>query len=146
MSNFSGVLPTRWGWRTAAVVLMLLPCVAIAGQATARFRPCQVTDVTDDRYHRNNLFSRRGVMITEVHKGSPAATSGRFGMNLLGKHDVIVEMNGEPTGNLEEFSNVLESVRRDKPEALLVRYHRSCSTGYAGLNLKIGKKGKGDDQ
>jgi len=59
------------------------------------------------------------------------------------KNDVIMEIAGEPTPTLDDFARVLDDVRRDQPDVLLVYYRRGLTTGYAGLNLKIGENGKG---
>jgi len=58
------------------------------------------------------------------------------------KGDVIMELGGRPTPTLAEFTKVLEQVRKENPGVLLVAYMRGTATGYAGLNLKIGKEKK----
>jgi len=102
-----------------------------------------VEEINDLDVVRHNLFAAAGVRVTEVHQGSPAATSSSFGKRLLEKQDVILEVAGRPTPSIEEFAKVLEAVRGQKPEAVLVKYKRGRATGYAGLNMRIGKLGNG---
>ncbi len=105
-----------------------------------------VQSISNPEVIKKNLFTEAGVLVTEVVKGSPAAFSGSMGSKLLNTGDVIVALGGEPTPTLEEFNRVLDQVRQDKPEVLLVGYVRGRSTGYASLNLSLGKNGKGENQ
>jgi len=95
-------------------------------------------DITDSAAFSQNLFTENGVLVTDVHKGSAAATGQEFRSGLLMKGDIIVELAGQPTPDIKAFSAVLEEVRRDKPDVVLVKYVRGRETGYAGLNLRIG--------
>lgn len=87
-----------------------------------------------------NLSPKEGLLIKDVEKGSPAATSGSFRQSLLYPNDVIVEMAGQPTPTLKEFSKVLESIRDNKPDVVLIKYYRGIATGYAALNLSKNNK------
>lgn len=102
-----------------------------------------VAAITDSDVISRNLFTPKGVLVTDVNRGSPAATSSRFGKTLLLNQDVIVELAGYPTPDLEAFGQALEHIRRDQPAAVLVKYWRGSVTGYAGLNMKIGEKENG---
>jgi len=95
-------------------------------------------DITDAAAFSQNLFTENGVLVTDVHKGSAAATGQEFRSGLLMKGDIIVELAGQPTPDIQAFSTVLEEVRRDKPDVVLVKYVHGRETGYAGLNLRIG--------
>ncbi len=106
----------------------------------------EVKSITESDVFEKNLFTAAGVLVTDVEGGSPAATSSTFRSGLLRANDVILEIAGQPTPNLKEFGRVLDDVRREKPEVLLVFYQRGLVTGYAGLNLKIGENGKRGDQ
>jgi len=102
-----------------------------------------VKQITEADTFGLNLFAPAGVLVTNVKQGSPAANSGSMGRSLLGKNYVITELAGQPTPDLETFTRVLEEIRRDQPDVLLVQYWRGRTTGYAGLNLKIGDQGNG---
>ncbi len=99
-----------------------------------------VKKMTDEDYFARSLSVKDGVLVKEVEKGSPAATSGSFRQSLLYPNDVIVEMAGKPTPTLAEFSKVLEALRSDKPSTVLVKYYRGIATGYAALNLSKSNK------
>jgi serine protease Do len=101
-----------------------------------------VQSVSDRDYVNRGLFTHTGVLVTDIRKGGAAATSSSFGHSLLGGGDVIVELDGEPTPDIDAFAKVLEKIRRENRETVLVRYYRGHTTGYAGLNLKIGKNDK----
>jgi serine protease Do len=103
-----------------------------------------IKKITDTDYFSYGLSTMEGVLVTDVEKGSPAATSGSFRKSLINKNDVILEMAGKPTRNIEEFRKVLESVQGEKSDVLLLKYSRGIGTGYAGLNLR--KNGKGEIQ
>jgi len=106
----------------------------------------EVKSITESDVFEKNMFTSAGVLVTDVEGGSPAATSSTFRSGLLQENDVILEIAGRPTPTLKEFGRVLDDVRREKPEVLLVFYQRGLVTGYAGLNLKIGENGKRGDQ
>lgn len=103
-----------------------------------------VSGITDSEAFINNLSTDRGALVTEVYRGSPAATSGSLRQTLISKGDVIIELAGQPTPTIEAFSKALETVRRDHPPVVLIKYYRGMMTGYAGLNLAIGEKDNGD--
>ena len=90
-----------------------------------------------------NLFSSKGVLVTDVKKGSAAAVGSNMGNRLLATGDIITTLGDTPTPDLESFARVLERLRSEKTEILLVRYLRGRTTGFAALNLKIGENGNG---
>lgn len=98
-----------------------------------------VKTITDEDSYARNLSMNTGVLVQDVEKGSPAATSGSFRQSLLYPTDVIVEMAGKPTPNLAAFSAVLESLRSEKPSVVLVKYYRGIASGYVALNLSKNK-------
>lgn len=97
-----------------------------------------VKEIRSPEVFTENLFTKKGVMVLDVQKGSPAAVSGYMRVSLLMPRDVIVELAGRPTPDIKAFGEALEAVRREKPAAVLVKYWRGPATGFAGLNLRIG--------
>ncbi len=102
-----------------------------------------VQAITDSDRFANDLATRAGVRVTDVTRGSAAATGSSMGRSLLGRDDVIVELAGQPTPDMDAFSRALETLRRQQATTVLVKYKRGQATGFAGLNLKIGEKGNG---
>jgi S1-C subfamily serine protease len=105
-----------------------------------------VTGITDNDVHAQNLNSDRGVLVTDVHRGSPAANSGTLRQTLISRRDIILELAGQPTPDVVAFGKVLEKIRREKPPVVLVKYCRGILNGYAGLNLTLGEKDNGNKQ
>ncbi|MBN2507924.1 MAG: hypothetical protein JXQ71_14655 [Verrucomicrobia bacterium] len=99
-----------------------------------------VTGITDSMLFSQNLGTEHGVLVTEVHRGSPAANSGSARQTLIVNKDIIVELAGQPTPTIAAFGKVLETIRRDRPPVVLVKYYRGWLTGYAGLNLTLGEQ------
>jgi len=112
---------------------VILPTLSVFGREDPLLRPKAFLIKSD----------AGGVLVTNVKKGSPAGNSGSMRRSLIGKNYVITELGGVPTPDLESFTNALEKIRSEKPEVLLVRFWRGRTTGYAGLNLKIGDQGNG---
>ena len=105
-----------------------------------------VSSISDIDIFQQNLFAREGVMVTDVRRGSPAATASNFRKTLIAVNDVIVELGGRPTPTIKAFGEALEAIRHEKPAAVLVKYWRGRETGYEALNLKIGEKDNGDKE
>lgn len=99
-----------------------------------------VSSISESVFFALRLATDRGVLVTDVVKGSPAANSGTLGQSLISKQDVIVELAGQPVTDVATFSKVLETIRRERPPVVLVKYYRGALTGYAGLNLALGEK------
>lgn len=105
-----------------------------------------VSGITESEFFSKNLATDKGVLVTDVHRGSPAANSGSLRQTLLSSRDIIIELAGHPTPTIEAFGAALENIRRDRPPVVLVKYYRGCLTGYAGLNLALGEKDNGSKQ
>ncbi len=103
-----------------------------------------VSEITDGDVFSQNLSTDSGVLVTEVKRGSPAANSGSMSQTLISSRDIIVELAGQPTPTVAQFGKALETLRRDRPPVVLVKYRRGLLTGYAGLNLALGQKGNGE--
>lgn len=127
----------------------------IKGKGTLQKRPdpdtlraedlgISVSDIVESMVIRYNLFETEGVMVTDIHPGSPAATGRSFGDSLLHSGDIIVSIGGYPTPDVEAFGEALDTIRSEKPSALLVLFQRGVSTGIEALNLKIGKGSQGE--
>lgn len=126
--------------------------VDVAGEFTKRPEPetlraedigVTVQDVTDPVVFERNLLAGDGVLVTDVYKGSPAATGSSFGQGLLVAGDVILELAGRPTPDVKAFGRALDGIRRERNDVVLVKLRRGYMTGYEGLNLKIGEQGNG---
>lgn len=109
-----------------------------------------VSEINETLVIRHNLFEETGVLITEVHRGSPAATGRQFGRNLLMPRDVITSLGGIPTPTLSAFGEALDQIRRERPDAVLVEFMRGPVTGFEALNMRIGEsaadRDNGDSQ
>jgi S1-C subfamily serine protease len=105
-----------------------------------------VAGIMDSDAFLLNLPTGHGVLVTDVIRGSPAANSGNLRQTLISRGDVIVELAGQPTPDIESFKKVLETIRHDEPPVVLIKYYRGMMTGYAGLNLALGVKDNGDKQ
>ena len=106
-----------------------------------------VVDIHESDIISRKLFVEEGVRVVAVQRGGPAAVASSSSRNkLLNPGDVIVAVDGKPTPTLKAFARVLEEVRKEDPDVLLVQYARGRVTGYAGLNLRIGENGEGGDK
>lgn len=100
-----------------------------------------VQNIEDGDVVSKSLFTSQGVLVTDVMRGSAATVGSNMRNDLLNEGDVITAIGGTPTPDLATFSTVLEKLRRDRVEVLLVNYLRGRATGFAALNLKIGENG-----
>ncbi len=123
----------------------------IAGQLERRPEPetlqaedlgLTVQTLKDYDVFQRSLFVERGVLVTAVEKGSPAATGSAFGRALLMPGDVIVEMDGRPTPDVTRFRAVLDDLRARRAEFVLIRLVRGRSTDFEALNLTLGRAGR----
>lgn len=71
--------------------------------------------ITPEIAHQLNLETDRGVVITGVKKDSPAGEAG------MAPGDIIVELNGKPVHNIEEFFGLLKDVKTGDSEIFFVR-------------------------
>lgn len=99
-----------------------------------------VSEINETLVIRHNLFEETGVLITDVHRGSPAATGRQFGRNLLMPRDVVTAIAGIPTPTLAAFGEALDHIRRERPDAVLVEFMRGPITGFEALNMRIGER------
>src|SRR5271157_3210510 len=67
-----------------------------------------VIELTDERVKALNLGDDRGVEVKRVEENSPAAKAG------LKENDVILEVNGKPVENIEQF---IRSIAEGQPGA-----------------------------
>jgi serine protease Do len=89
-----------------------------------------VQNITPEIAHHLNLKDGRGVIVTDVQRGSPAEDADvRAG-------DIIREMNRKPIANVDDFKEILKKVR--PREGVIVLVKRERATFYAVL-----KEGKG---
>ncbi len=86
----------------------------------------------------NNFFTEDGVLVEEVRSGSAAAVGSSMRTSLLNRGDIITAVEGIPTPDIDAFSRVLETVRRERPDVIRVDYMRGRVTGIAALNLQLG--------
>lgn len=98
-----------------------------------------VQTVKDFDVYQRSLFVERGVLVTAVEKGSPAATGSAFGRTLLMPGDVIIEMDGRPTPDVARFRAVLDDLRARRAEVVLIRLVRGRTTDFEALNLTLGR-------
>lgn len=98
-----------------------------------------VSDMHEVLQIRLNLFERKGVLVTTVHRGSPAGTGRQFGSSLLRSRDVITSLYGHPTPNIKAFGEALNKIRAEKPESVVVEFTRGPTTGIEALNMRIGQ-------
>ncbi len=99
-----------------------------------------LTEINEPLKLRHNLFETQGVMVTEVERGSPAATGRQFGRNLLMPRDVITAVHHHPTPTLSAFNEALDLIRRERPGVVLVEFMRGPVNGFEALNLRIGER------
>ncbi|MBI4835540.1 MAG: PDZ domain-containing protein [Planctomycetes bacterium] len=99
-----------------------------------------VQNITDAEYRGWKLTRREGVLVTAVMPGSPAATAESANEYLIYQGDIIMEFNFMPINNLEDFIKAVETVRREKPNVVLVKLWRGTFQTMQALNLKIGRK------
>jgi serine protease Do len=83
-----------------------------------------VRDLTfTDRYQRK-LDEKAGGVLVAVIRPSSSAQTGH-----LEREDMVMELNGQPVTDVEEFRKAYEAFRKEKPhEALVMEVKRSGST------------------
>ncbi|MFH1231472.1 MAG: PDZ domain-containing protein [Planctomycetota bacterium] len=99
-----------------------------------------VQEITDADYYQMGLLTRKGVLVNNVLPGSPAAATVSGYMSLIRRDDVIIELNRTPVLSIEDFINVVETIRREKLSVVLVKIANGPQTSFVALNLKAGKK------
>ncbi len=101
-----------------------------------------VQALTDVEVFQRSLFVEKGVLVTDVERGSPAATGSAFGRTLLIPGDVIVALDGRATPSIAEFRKVLEDVRRRGRDSVLIQVMRGRAVQFEAPNLRIGRAGR----
>jgi serine protease Do len=153
LDYFAKSLQPRTGEKWSVKVLRDSKPVELAGTFTksperetlrAEDLGVSVSEITDSDVFSQNLPMDRGVMVTDVQRGSPAANSGTLSQTLISRRDLIIELAGQPTPDVAAFSKALESIRQSQPPVVLVKYYRGVLTGYAALNLALGEKDNGN--
>ncbi|GBD38330.1 Periplasmic serine endoprotease DegP [bacterium HR37] len=87
-----------------------------------------VSDITPEIASRYGLKDRRGVVVTDVERGSVAAMAG------FQPGDIILEINGEPITSTDDYTKVLERSDKEKPILFLVK--RGENTIYIALKVE----------
>jgi serine protease Do len=110
-------------FRAVAFVAIILAAGALSAQTQPRSKPAQarratragylgvgVTDLSADRAKALNLNETSGVEVKRVTPGSPAAKAG------LKESDVVLDVNGKPIDNVEQF---IQSISGTAPGTML---------------------------
>jgi serine protease Do len=84
--------------------------------------------ITPEAAHRLGLASAKGVLIVEVHPGSPADQVG------LEPADVVREVNQRPVNNISDFERALRQGKRGERILLLVQ--RGDNTVFFAIKRK----------
>jgi serine protease Do len=87
-----------------------------------------VSDITPEIVSRYGLKDRRGVVVTDVERGSVAEMAG------FQPGDIILEINGEPITSTDDYTKVLERSDKEKPILFLVK--REGNTIYIALKVE----------
>lgn len=99
-----------------------------------------VQEITDADYYQRGLLTQKGVLVNSVLPGSPADARVSGYSSLIHRDDVIIELNRTPLSSIEDFINVVETIRREKLSVVLVKIANGPQTSFVALNLKAGKK------
>ena len=76
----------------------------------------EVQDITPALGERLGMNpGEKGVVIAEVHPGSPASNAG------LRPGDIILEVNRKKIGNIKDYYNVLREAKNEKGLLLLIK-------------------------
>lgn len=84
-----------------------------------------VQNITPEIAHHLNLKDGRGVIVTDIQRGSPAEDAD------MRAGDIIREMNRKPVTNVDDFKEILRRVR--PREGVIVLVKRERATFYAVL-------------
>ena len=101
-----------------------------------------VNDISPFDYFAYSLKVNKGVLVTGIVGGSPAATSTYFGRPLIQRGDVIVEVHGNEISNIQDLRSVLEKLREKKISAVYIRMQRGNRQTSVSLDTAIGQKTK----
>ena len=101
-----------------------------------------VNDISPFDYYTYSLKVNKGVLVTGIEGGSPAATSTYFGRPLIQRGDVIVEVHGHKISNIQDLRTALEQLREKKVSAVYIRLQRGNMPTSVSLDTAIGQKTK----
>jgi len=101
-----------------------------------------VTKITDMAYQSYNLDSHKGVLISKVERGSPAATNSGFGGSLMSRGDVVLAVNGISIKDFDNFKQVIREELAKKKEVMFFKLKRDRYDAFEAVNLNLG----GDDK
>jgi serine protease Do len=90
-----------------------------AKSQTAEKLGITVQNLTDDMAERLGFEGLKGVVVTDVESGSPAAMAG------IQPGSLIQEVNRKPVENVKEFKNAIDSAAKEGSVMLRVRYEKS---------------------
>ena len=101
-----------------------------------------VNDISPFDFFTYSLKVSKGVLVTGIEGGSPAATSTYFGRPLIQRGDVIVEVHGHKINNIQDLRTALEELREKKVSAVYIRLQRGNMPTSVSLDTAIGQKTK----
>lgn len=101
-----------------------------------------VNDISPFDFYTYSLKVDKGVLVTGIEGGSPAATSTYFGRPLIQRGDVIVEVHGHKIGSIQDLRAALEELREKKVSAVYIRLQRGNMPTSVSLDTAIGQKTK----
>jgi serine protease Do len=101
-----------------------------------------VNDISPFDSYKYSLKTKKGVLVTGIEGGSPAATSTYFGRPLIRRGDVITEVHGHQIANIKNLRTALEDLRKRKVSAVYIRLQRGNMPTSVSLDTAIGQKTK----
>ena len=101
-----------------------------------------VNDISPFDYFNYALKVDKGVLVTGIEGGSPAATSTYFGRPLIQKGDIITEVHGFKINDIQDLRKALEKLRQQKISAVYIRLQRGNRPTSVSLDTAIGQKTK----
>jgi serine protease Do len=90
-----------------------------AKSQTAEKLGITVQNLTDDMAERLGFEGLKGVVVTDVESGSPAAMAG------IQPGSLIQEVNRKPVNNVKEFKEAIDTAAKEGSVMLRVRYEKS---------------------
>jgi len=99
-------------------------------ESTAQELGVRVSTITDENRQRYRLDDNvRGVVVTAVKPGSPAARSG------LQTGVVILELDNQPVTSVRDFEKKIDKIKNSDKAAALMRLQRGSVKQYSALKL-----------
>jgi len=100
---------------------------AFVDEGTRKDIGMEISEITKGLVRRYRLSETAGVLVTYVESDSPADLAG------IREGDVIIEVNREPVGNLDEYYNVMR--KANKGNKILLWIKRGRSSQFVVINL-----------